>query len=365
MMRIIRPLIIVLALFWALPVLAQSYNADLALEEGSVRTESYVIYGNTVRIYATVKNNSSQDLFGTVKFYDEKNSKFIGEDQPVSVLAGGTDDVFVDWKALEVGDYPISARIIPWNEDGDDSANNKVTTNIYVDYDADGDGIPNRVDPDDDNDGIRDGYDAFPLDPNETEDTDNDGIGNNVDEDDDGDGVADIKDLYPTDPKESADSDGDGVGDRADAFPNDPAESMDSDEDGLGDNADPDDSNKGPVPYIDTENNVISTGRKVTFNALRANDPDGEIVSYEWDFGEGIESTGVMVDKSFKSPGTYVVKLKVTDEKGEHRTSQMTITVIYRWQTFALIVIGLLLFLLIIHHIVNSKKVLDKKKKKK
>ncbi len=365
MMRQIRLLTILLALFWAVPVIAQSYTGDLSLEEGSVRTESYVIVGKTVRVYATVKNNSDQDLFGTVKFYDENRSKFIGEDQPVSVIVGGTDDVFIDWNASSIGDYPISVRVIPWEEDGDNPDNNKITTSIYVDLDSDADGIPNRQDPDDDNDGVPDADDAFPRNPAESQDTDGDGIGNNADEDDDGDGLVDIEDLFPNDASETIDSDGDGVGDNADAFPEDPNESIDIDKDGLGDNADPDTNNKGPVPYIETDSNVVSTGTIVTFNALKAHDLDGEIVAYEWDFGDGVESTSVIVDKIFEKPGTYEVMLKVTDDKGEYRVGSIAITVIYRWQTFALIVIGLLLFLLLIFNIVHSKKVLDKKKKKK
>lgn len=357
-------LIPLLVLMGTMPAFAQEFGADLSLEPGSVRTENYVIAGKAVRIYATVKNNSSQDLFGTVKFYDEKNGEFIGEDQPVSALANNTDDVFVDWNAKSVGEYPISARVIPWEQEGDNPDNNKVTTSIYVDLDSDLDGIPNRQDPDDDNDGVADNSDAFPSNPAESSDSDRDGIGNNVDEDDDGDGVTDIQDLFPTDSKESKDTDGDGTGDRSDAFPADKTEWMDSDQDGLGDNSDPNSSNKGPVVIIETENNVVSAGTPVAFNALKAKDPDGEIVSYEWDFGNGVESTSVIVDKVFEKPGTYDVKLKVTDDKGESRVAKLTITVIYRWQTFILIGIILLLFLLLIYHLANSKKVLDKKKKK-
>jgi hypothetical protein len=50
------------------------------------------------------------------------------------------------------------------------------------DVDTDGDGIPNNIDPDDDNDGVLDGDDAFPLDDTESEDSDGDGIGDNADE---------------------------------------------------------------------------------------------------------------------------------------------------------------------------------------
>ncbi|MFK7967098.1 MAG: RICIN domain-containing protein [Burkholderiaceae bacterium] len=66
--------------------------------------------------------------------------------------------------------------------------------------DSDGDGLPDSTDPDDDNDGVNDGSDAFPNDPLESVDTDNDGIGNNADPDDDNDGVADAVDADPLDP---------------------------------------------------------------------------------------------------------------------------------------------------------------------
>ena len=87
------------------------------------------------------------------------------------------------------------------------------------DYDADG--SPNSIDPDDDNDGVRDVVDAFPLDYSEQLDTDGDGIGNNTDKDDDNDGVEDNYDQYPLDSGNIIDSDGDGIVDREDVFPND------------------------------------------------------------------------------------------------------------------------------------------------
>ena len=49
--------------------------------------------------------------------------------------------------------------------------------------DFDSDGIPDCLDPDDDNDGCLDLSDAFPLDASECLDTDQDGLGNNKDTD--------------------------------------------------------------------------------------------------------------------------------------------------------------------------------------
>ena len=126
------------------------------------------------------------------------------------------------------------------------------------DIDTDGDGISNNVDPDDDNDGVEDYIDAFPLDDSETMDTDGDGIGNNADTDDDGDGVEDTNDAFPLDASESLDTDSDGIGnntdtdddgdgveDTNDAFPLDVSESLDTDSDGIGNNADTDDDGDG------------------------------------------------------------------------------------------------------------------------
>ena len=79
-----------------------------------------------------------------------------------------------------------------------------------------------HIDPDDDNDGVFDDVDVFPLDSNESEDTDGDGLGNNQDTDDDNDGEPDVTDPFPLDPGNVFDSDGDGVVDREDVSPNDP-----------------------------------------------------------------------------------------------------------------------------------------------
>ena len=64
------------------------------------------------------------------------------------------------------------------------------------DCDAECESLGLIADADDDNDGVEDTIDAFPLDPNESIDTDLDGIGNNADKDDDGDGLTDEQELF-------------------------------------------------------------------------------------------------------------------------------------------------------------------------
>ena len=67
---------------------------------------------------------------------------------------------------------------------------------------------------------------------------------------------------------------------------------------------------------------------EVTFDASGSVDPDGQIVEYRWDLGDGTESTGVVVQHSFASPGTYTVRLTVRDDKGASAMAEKMITVL-------------------------------------
>jgi PKD repeat protein len=59
-----------------------------------------------------------------------------------------------------------------------------------------------------------------------------------------------------------------------------------------------------------------SVGAAVTFNASSSYDPDGSIVSYAWNFGDGTSTSGPVVSHAFASSGTYTVRLTVTDGGG-------------------------------------------------
>ena len=339
--------VLIMMLFFVTPAFAQDFNQDLSISSEDVHVPQNILKGRQIRIYVTVHNSSQTDLSGVVKFYDERISQFIAADQPVSVLAEKTDDVYVDWSSDLTGEHTIAIRVVPWNEEGDNPDNNKVVKKIYVDVDSDGDGTGDLLDPDDDNDGVPDKDDDFPLDPNESKDTDGDGTGNNADTDDDNDGISDVMDIFPLDPYESKDADGDGVGDNNDVFPYDAEEWFDSDQDGLGDNDDPNDQNHGPIPFIDMQNTKVLVNKTLTFNALKSRDPDGEITEFEWDFGDGTRETGVIVDHVFKEPGNYLVALRVTDDSGEYREQQIEIKVASNWVLIALIAVSILLAVLL------------------
>ena len=65
----------------------------------------------------------------------------------------------------------------------------------------------------------------------------------------------------------------------------------------------------------------------VAFNATDSHDLDGTIVSYEWDFGEGTNGTGEIVEHSYSSAGNYTVNLTVTDDSNSENYTSLTIPV--------------------------------------
>jgi len=64
-------------------------------------------------------------------------------------------------------------------------------------------------------------------------------------------------------------------------------------------------------------------GETVTFNASASYDPDGYIVSYEWDFGDDATGTGMIVTHAYDVAGDYIVTLNITDDDGETDTKTL------------------------------------------
>jgi len=179
----------------------------------------------------------------------------------------------------------------PAGQDSDDS-DSSVPQEDYVDTDGDGSADSGGLAPDDDddNDGVSDVDDAFPLDPTEVNDADNDQIGDNADGDDDNDSVPDSEDDFPFDSTESSDRDADGVGDSTDNCPDHAGTQTDSDDDGMGNVCDSDDDNDGVDDSRDTfplnpEESMDTDGDGVGNNADSDDDGDGISDSDEKDGG--------------------------------------------------------------------------------
>jgi len=68
-------------------------------------------------------------------------------------------------------------------------------------------------------------------------------------------------------------------------------------------------------------------GQAVTFDASGSSDMDGTIVSYVWDFGDGLMGTDIITTHTYESAGTFTVTLTVTDDFGDVSATQQEITV--------------------------------------
>ena len=88
--------------------------------------------------------------------------------------------------------------------------------------------------------------------------------------------------------------------------------------------------NRLPVAVFTESAETVLTAETITFNASDSYDPDGAIVSYFWDFGDGAKATGIIVEHAYADDGTYTVTLTVTDDDGATDTATSTKTVLNR-----------------------------------
>ncbi|HLG15115.1 MAG TPA: PQQ-binding-like beta-propeller repeat protein [Blastocatellia bacterium] len=64
----------------------------------------------------------------------------------------------------------------------------------------------------------------------------------------------------------------------------------------------------------------------VAFDA-DASDPDGRIIAYSWEFGDGSASSEQSVSHTYAAAGNFTVRLRVTDDGGATASDSLTITV--------------------------------------
>jgi len=253
-------------------------GADLSLNVSDITfSKENPVEGEEVRVFARVFNVGDEDICGFVTF--SLNGQEIADPQPISVKVGTYDDVFIDW-VFAPGTHNIGAEIVGTYPADENIENNEAGQESYfVDSDVDEDEIGDRVDDDNDNDGLTDEEESV--------------LGTDY--------------LNP-------DTDGDEVQDSDDIFPLDAAEWADTDEDGLGNNLDTDDDNDGLTDEVelalninpldpDTDHDLISDKREVTIGFLK---PDRN----EWDLAR----------LAFASVGA-AVKLEI--EKGNMLVGQL------------------------------------------
>ena len=65
-----------------------------------------------------------------------------------------------------------------------------------------------------------------------------------------------------------------------------------------------------------TKGDLFVALRGARFDGHASSDEDGEVVAWEWDFGDGTQAEGAEVEHTWEEPGTYSVTLWVTDDAG-------------------------------------------------
>jgi DNA-binding protein len=70
-----------------------------------------------------------------------------------------------------------------------------------------------------------------------------------------------------------------------------------------------------------------AVGQQIIFTASSSYDPDGNIVSYDWDFGDENSGSGVNPSHAYAQDGTYTVTLTVTDNDGATDSNSTTVVV--------------------------------------
>jgi hypothetical protein len=323
---------------------------DLSIRASSIRFSKDALYaGDTVRIYATIKNGGETDAVAQVFFY--QGAILIGGSQAISVVADGSgDDVYVDF-TVPTGSFNIRAVIQGADPEDTNSSNDSATTPLYHPL------------VDEDRDGVEDDADNCKEDSNKDQkDTDKDGKGDECDSDDDNDGLSDSEELKKKTSPTLKDTDGDGVDDAEDEYPTDGTRSKKA----VTPVVAPVVKTEPPKTSVVTETKPVVTPvvtktetvqspppaetiqepeppqtedvQPLVLGAVKAS-PDARFTykqidwrtyefeatpaegeggfTYGWDFGDGATSVQQKITHAFPQAGSYTVTLGIVDRDGE------------------------------------------------
>jgi PKD repeat protein len=82
-----------------------------------------------------------------------------------------------------------------------------------------------------------------------------------------------------------------------------------------------------PVASMNATPNQGKAPLEVNFDGSSSYDPDGSIVAYAWDFGDGTTGSGITASHIYTNGGTFTATLTVTDDDGNTDSDTIFITV--------------------------------------
>jgi hypothetical protein len=74
--------------------------------------------------------------------------------------------------------------------------------------------------------------------------------------------------------------------------------------------------NRAPIAGATASRHSGGVPLFVSFSAARSGDPDGDALSYHWDFGDGATANGRETSHAYNRAGNFVVRMTVTDSGG-------------------------------------------------
>ncbi|MGH7601195.1 MAG: PKD domain-containing protein, partial [bacterium] len=75
-------------------------------------------------------------------------------------------------------------------------------------------------------------------------------------------------------------------------------------------------ANQPPIARGNISKPQATVNETITFDASQSSDPDGQITQYRWELGDGGTSNLTVATHAYSQPGTYTVRLTVTDNQG-------------------------------------------------
>ncbi len=85
--------------------------------------------------------------------------------------------------------------------------------------------------------------------------------------------------------------------------------------------------NDPPTAIISVSSSSGETPFVVTFDGTGSTDPNNDVLSYSWDFGDGNTGSGATVSHTYTSAGSFTATLTVIDGKGGLDSDSVTITI--------------------------------------
>lgn len=82
-----------------------------------------------------------------------------------------------------------------------------------------------------------------------------------------------------------------------------------------------------PTAAVTGSTTMALTSVSLTFNSTGTYDPDGTIVVYSWNYGDGSTGSGFTTSHSFTTAGTYTVTLTVTDNSGSTASASLAVVI--------------------------------------